>query len=155
MKRSSKAAQPAKKRSRASSKSGPRKRRSTGRGKVIAVVAIALLLAFVGYRFFRGMGMSKPTSRAEESEAPVDHAPPSMGRVVGRWTRTDSPARIEIKSVAENGHLEASYLNPHSIRIQTAAAKQESDYIRVYLKLDDPSDPGSTYRLNYDPNSDV
>ena len=109
----------------------------------------------MGYRFVVGSGINKPTRRPAESDTAAELGPPPMDRVVGRWVRTDSPARFEIRSVAENGVLEASYLNPHSIRIETAAAKQERDYIRVYLKLNDPSDTGSTYRLNYDPTVDA
>ncbi len=155
MKRSSKPAGGAKKKSSTRPKPRPRRLRSSGRGKVVVVVAVVALLAFVGYRFVLGTGSSRESSHSGVKSYEAETGPLSLDRIVGRWTRSDTPARFEIRGVAPNGVLDASYSNPNSIHIETAAAKQERTYLRVYLKLQDPSEPGSTYRLNYDPNLDI
>ncbi|WP_041856072.1 hypothetical protein [Candidatus Korobacter versatilis] len=159
MKRRGRSTGATKKKSGARPKAAPRKRRSSGRGKFFAIAAVVLLLAFLGYRFVIGTGINrKPTpvvAQESRSEAEPESNPVSLDRIVGQWTRSDTPARIEIRSVRDDGRLDASYYNPHSIHIETAAAKKERDYVRVYLKLQDPSEPGSTYRLNYDPALDV
>jgi len=152
--RSSRTAGASNKRSGTKPKAAPRKRRKSSRGIAFAVVAVILVLAFGSYRFFTGTGLNKKTTRNVESESkPVAEAP-SLDRVVGRWSRSDTSARLEIRGVRDNGLLDALYYNPHAVHIETAAAKQERNYVRVYVKLQDPSDPGSTYRLNYDPQLD-
>jgi len=154
MKRSSKSKGTTKKNQGAKPRATSRNRRTALRGKVIAALTILLVLAFLGYRFFAGTGLSRKAIRAVTSERTAASETLSLDRIVGHWSRSDSPARLEIRGVRDNGLLDASYYNPRAIHIATAAAKQERDYIRVYLKLQDPSDPGSTYRLNYDPKLD-
>jgi hypothetical protein len=74
-------------------------------------------------------------------------------RLCGRWDRTDGKY-LEIRSVAADGKVEASYFNPNPIHVAEARAEREGGTIQLLVKLQDVGYPGSTYTLTYDPLRD-
>jgi len=77
-----------------------------------------------------------------------------LHEVVGRWLRSDGSYYIVIKSVDENGNLEAGYFNPNMINVSKAQASLKGSTVNVYVELRDVNYPGSNYKLVYDPSSD-
>ncbi len=61
---------------------------------------------------------------------------------------------IEIRSVGQDGKLDARYLNPRPIHVAKAQATQQGEQTSVYVELDDIGYPGSHYNLTYDAASD-
>ena len=80
----------------------------------------------------------------------VDYRP-----LVGRWQRIDGSYVIEIRRVAADGQLEASYFNPRPIHVSRAAASVFKEHLKVEVELRDTGYPGSTYTLLYDPKRDL
>jgi hypothetical protein len=72
-------------------------------------------------------------------------------KLKGRWVRPDGGYVIEITEVSAEGRMEARYFNPMPIAVSRAEAVQEDDALRVFIELQAPGYPGSTYDLKYDP----
>jgi hypothetical protein len=103
---------------------------------VLAVVSVGLaLVAF--FLFWRG------TIGSEFQQLP------------GKWLRTDGGYVIEIRSVNDDGKMEAGYYNPNPINVSRAEATREQDKVKVFIELKDVNYPGSTYTLRYDRERDV
>ncbi len=77
-----------------------------------------------------------------------------LQKLKGKWLRPDGGYVLDIKSVAEGGKLDASYVNPRPIHVAKAEASQVDDVVKVFIELRDVNYPGSTYDLTYDPQSD-
>ena len=73
----------------------------------------------------------------------------------GKWLRVDGSYVIEIRSVADDGKMDATYSNPKPINVSKARATRTDDTIKVSVELQDVNYPGSTYTLTYDPGEDV
>ena len=111
-------------------------------------VGLALALALVGPASAQGPG---PAAKA----APA----PSTGSISfdvlnGNWVRPDGGYRIEIKGVAANGELDATYYNPNRLPFAKAQATLEGATLRANFELQAGGYGGSTYELTYDPASD-
>ena len=111
-------------------------------------VGLALALALVGPASAQGPG---PAAKA----APA----PSTGSISfdvlkGNWVRPDGGYRIEIKGVAANGELDATYYNPNRLPFAKAQASLEGATLRANFELQAGGYNGSTYELTYDPASD-
>ena len=94
---------------------------------------------------------------AQATNAPVAAATaprPETARLAGKWERADGDYTIEIKSVASDGKLEASYYNPSPIHVSRALAASEQGGVKVFIELQDVNYPGCTYSLKYDPAAD-
>jgi len=75
--------------------------------------------------------------------------------LIGRWQRTDGGYVIEIRRVATDGAMEASYFNPRPINVSQAKASAFKEHLKVEVELRDTGYPGSTYTLLYDPDKDA
>ena len=75
--------------------------------------------------------------------------------VKGRWLRPDGGYVLEIRSVDSNGAIDAAYFNPNPIHIGKAEAARADASVTVAVELRAPNYPGSTYKLTYDPRTDV
>jgi len=73
----------------------------------------------------------------------------------GRWLRPDGGYVLEIRSVDSNGAIDAAYFNPQPVHVGKAAAALNGAGMTVAVELRAPNYPGSTYKLTYDPQSDV
>jgi uncharacterized protein (DUF2147 family) len=91
---------------------------------------------------------------AQQAPAAAAKAAPSLDTLVGRWVRSEGGYVVEIRSVAPDGKLQASYFNPRSIHVGKAEAVRKGSAIEVFIELRDVNYPGSTYTLTYDPKSD-
>ncbi len=73
----------------------------------------------------------------------------------GKWLRVDGSYVIEVRNVAEDGKMDATYSNPNPINVSQAEANRSNDTVTVFIELKDVNYPGSTYTLTYDPGGDV
>jgi hypothetical protein len=74
--------------------------------------------------------------------------------LTGRWLRLDGGYILEIRSVDAAGRMNAAYLNPRPINVAKAEATRDGSTLKVFVELQGPGYPGSTYTLTYDPKSD-
>jgi len=100
------------------------------------------------------------TSKPVPTKPPVEAAPETsksadLQKLVGRWIRTDTPYVIEIRTVKDDGTLEAAYYNPNPINIARAGAKEKDHGLEVFVEFDDVNYRGSTYTLLYDKARDI
>jgi len=79
----------------------------------------------------------------------------ALGKLIGRWQRSDSEYVVVIRSVNPDGTLDAGYFNPQPIKVARAVASEKDGGVTVVIELRDVNYPGSTYTLNYDPKHDV
>lgn len=78
----------------------------------------------------------------------------SFGPLKGRWLRPDGGYVLEIREVRADGGLDVAYLNPRPINVGFAKATREGSKLKVFVELQAPNYPGSTYTLLYDPKRD-
>jgi uncharacterized protein (DUF2147 family) len=128
------------------------------RGVAVTFLAAAIVLS-VGIWWWK-LKFSDVSS-AQNSTALANAANPAAGasnsefeKLKGRWQRPDGGYVLEIKSIADNGAVDAGYFNPKSIRVAKAEVTREGDATKVFIELRDVNYPGSTYTLTYDPASD-
>jgi hypothetical protein len=76
-------------------------------------------------------------------------------RLVGHWVRPDGGYVLEINRVRSSGKLEARYLNPRPIHIETAELRGDDQGIGVFIELKDRGYPGSYYELKYHEGDDL
>ena len=93
---------------------------------------------------------SKPAPKAQPKPQPKA----DFQKLKGRWLRPDGGYVVEIKSVQDNGVLDASYANPQPIKISKANASLDGDKITVHIEFDDVNYRGSFYDLIYNPQTD-
>jgi len=70
-------------------------------------------------------------------------------KVSGRWQRTDGGYIIEIKSVRNDGTMDAAYLNPNPINVSVSEWSRADGRLQIYVELSDVNYPGSFYKLVY------
>jgi hypothetical protein len=75
-------------------------------------------------------------------------------RLVGRWIRPDGGYVLEIKGLAGEAQIEASYYNPNPIHVSRAEVSDLGSTTKVFVELNDINYPGSTYTLTYDARQD-
>jgi hypothetical protein len=124
---------------------------------LIVIVAVVVCLALIRKKNISSD--SEPAS-SEDSRwesmpvAEVVSEPEDLQKLVGRWTRTDSPYVIEIRQVSDDGTLAVSYYNPRSINVSIAKAEIKNGTVDVFVELRDTGYPGSNYTLKYNPGND-
>jgi hypothetical protein len=69
--------------------------------------------------------------------------------------REDGGYVLEIRTISADGKADASYFNPRPINVSRAEAFREGGALTLFVELQAPNYPGSTYRLVYDPARDV
>ena len=75
--------------------------------------------------------------------------------LVGKWIRPDGGYILSVKTVYPDGRVDAGYFNPRPIHVSQAHASPEGSTVRLFVELQAPGSPGSTYDLVYDPSNDV
>jgi hypothetical protein len=134
-----------------------RKRAAAAAGIVLGVAAIG---GAVGFGWWRSTPPNTqpnpPLSQVASTTQPaaVSESKPEFQKLKGKWLRPDGGYVFEVKTVAGDGSIDASYLNPRPIHVARAEASQDGEAIRVFVELRDVNYPGSTYDLAYDPQSD-
>ena len=76
-------------------------------------------------------------------------------RLIGRWVRPDGGYVLEIRTIRDNGTLDAGYYNPRSINVSRAEWRGENGHLAVFIELRDKNYPGSQYTLRYFPEEDA
>jgi hypothetical protein len=92
---------------------------------------------------------SQPTTVAAQPAAMSD-----FDKLRGKWVRTDGGYVLEIKQVANDGKIDAAYLNPRPINVSKAMALSEAGKMNVFVELRDRLYPGNYYKLTYDAGND-
>jgi hypothetical protein len=104
----------------------------------------------VAMLFAGGSGLSA------QNEKPQKQGPEKNGyeRLAGKWLRPDGGYILELRDVGSVGALKAAYYNPKSIKVHRASWQGVEGKLKVFVELRDVNYPGSTYDLQYDPESD-
>jgi hypothetical protein len=122
--------------------------RVTGRVFLAAFVLAALCLSETFWPMAQGA-----LAKSGKSEAPSSKQVDAQ-RLIGRWVRSDGGYILELREAHEGGGLKAAYFNPRPIRVSEAVWSRQNGKISVWVELQDVNYPGSTYRLEYIPESD-
>ncbi|MGH7811709.1 MAG: hypothetical protein ACREP5_15635, partial [Candidatus Binatia bacterium] len=114
---------------------------------VLLTIAVVIALGFWWWKF-------KPASIFLPANPAAATSKFDFQKLTGRWQRPDGGYILAIKSIADNGAMEAGYFNPKSIHVGKAEASRDGDATKVFIELRDVNYPGSTYSLTYDQTSD-
>jgi len=129
-----------------------------------ALIAAAVLLAvgigaaglLLRAREPGGTGAPEASPATQRTAAPAmtAAADSGFGAVNGRWLRLDGGYVLEIRAVDAGGTIDAAYFNPQPIHVARAEATRDGSTLKVFVELQAPNYPGSTYSLAYDPGRD-
>jgi hypothetical protein len=72
----------------------------------------------------------------------------------GSWVRLDGGYVLELRNIADDGTLSATYFNPRPIKVFQAFWATDEGKLAVFVELRDINYPGSKYSLRYDPATD-
>ena len=84
----------------------------------------------------------------------VNVAVSDFEKLKGKWVRTDGGYVLEIKQIANDGKIDAAYLNPKPINVAKASASLKAGKMNVFVELRDRLYPGNYYKLTYDAGKD-
>ena len=126
-----------------------------GQHLILTILVVGMLVA-CGKKENMPANDPSPEANAPTTPASPPSTPnPEARRLLGKWLRPDGGYVIEIKAVDDaSGKLDAAYYNPQPIHVSKATATREGTGIRVFIELQAPNYPGSTYTLAYDPAAD-
>ncbi len=92
-------------------------------------------------------GLLSPALTAET----VPESAMESGEVLhGQWRRPDGGYVIQIKTIGEEGQLEAAYFNPRPIRVESAQWRFGGGTLQLRIRLNDRGYEGAYYLLQYD-----
>jgi hypothetical protein len=77
-----------------------------------------------------------------------------LQQIAGRWVRNDGGYILHLEDVKEDGSLTAAYFNPRPIHVAQAKVRRMEKALTVFVELRDVHYPGSTYTLDYEPETD-
>jgi hypothetical protein len=135
-------------------KSNPHpKQKSTAKTKskrTWLIPVVVILSAVAGVIFWMNRNVIQPNKSTSTPPTQVQQPMADQNQLVGRWVRTDSGGNyiIEIKSVAADGKLDASYLNPYPIKVGRTEWQKKNGSLMIVVELRDVNYPGSIYTLN-------
>lgn len=112
--------------------------------RLITVLAIVIIMAVSGYLLFTSSEVETPAQVTEIQTAQSDPE-----AVTGRWQRNDGGYIIEIKSVRNDGTMDAAYLNPNPINVSVSEWSHVDNRLQIYVEMSDVNYPGSFYKLIY------
>lgn len=101
-----------------------------------------------------GANPSAPPAPTTNASAAATTPKAQFESLKGKWLRADGDYVVEVRNVAADGKMEASYFNPNPINISRAAAVEDGGATKVFIELRDVNYPGWTYSLTYDPKND-
>lgn len=108
------------------------------------------------------LGCGGGTPDAQEETGPSVNAqedatsmPADLQALAGRWQRTDGGYVLEIRSVADDGSVQAAYFNPKPINVSLAQASDWRGAAALFVEFDDVNYRGSTYELLHVPDRDL
>ena len=108
------------------------------------------------------LGCGGDTPGTQEEPGPSVNAqedatskPADLQALAGRWQRTDGGYVLEIRSVADDGSVQAAYFNPKPINVSLAQASDWRGAAALFVEFDDVNYRGSTYELVHQPDRDL
>ena len=129
----------------------PLRNRPPGQGRNIPLLGLALI-------YFAIAGMLPPMAGAASAQGgkPPKKSPgkTDVQSLAGRWLRPDGGYVLELREIKKDGSLKVSYFNPRPIKVFRAKWSRREGKINLFVELRDVNYPGSTYNLQYDPESD-
>lgn len=132
------------------------RRKSPRASRILLGLAGAAAVAGICLILLRQGPESEHTRPAENSlprPGAAGHA--DLQALVGKWIRPDGGYTLSVRHVEPDGRVEAAYFNPRPIQVSRAEASAGRDRIKLFIELQAPGYPGSTYELFYDPGNDV
>jgi hypothetical protein len=85
------------------------------------------------------------------SASVAEHDPESgLGRLAGRWRRSDGGHILEVRAVDERGMLDAVSFEATAIEETRARAWRDGATTMLFVAVHDVDAPGSAYTLTYD-----
>jgi hypothetical protein len=120
----------------------------------------ALAITTVTAIWLLGCGGGAPGPQEEPGPSATEHEqlapkPADLQTLVGRWRRPDGGYVIQIRSIAEDGSVDASYFNPQPIKVSLAQASDWHGSAALFVEFDDVNYRGSTYELVHVPDRDL
>lgn len=109
-----------------------------------AVIGIVGMLWLLG-----GAASAQSGNPSKKSPGKTD-----VQSLAGRWVRPDGGYILELREIKKDGTLKASYFNPKPINVFSAKWSRKEGKIKLFVELRDVNYPGSTYNLQYVPESD-
>ena len=89
------------------------------------------------------------------SASVAERAPGSeLGRLAGRWRRSDGAYILEVRAVDDRGTLDAVSLEATSIEETRGMVWRDGATTTLFVALHHVDAPGSAYTLTYDPARD-
>jgi len=116
---------------------------------VSQLLGLALGLASIGAAMAQG---AAPATKGAGAPAAAEII--KIDVLKGAWVRPDGGYTIVIKSIGQNGRLEAMYFNPNPLPFAKAQAARDGATLRISFELQAGGYGGSTYELTYDSASD-
>ena len=110
------------------------------KNKIILFSLVALIFIIILIYF---------TINNRTNTTPSNRKSPDNNSLIGDWLRTDADYVIKIKSVNDDGIVEAQYFNPKLINIGRANWLANNGDLKIVVELRDVNYPGSTYTLYY------
>ena len=123
----------------------------------LPAAVLVLLLVGIGVIVWAMNRTSTNSAIAPAPAAPATSSTVSADvrhRLIGRWLRPDGGYVLSIKSIAEDGKVDAAYNNPQPIKVAKAQTTQAGGKTALYVELRDRNYPGNYYILSYDPGQD-
>lgn len=128
----------------------------------LPLALILVLAAGAAVFLLRPGGKSVDVPRAELSQTnspsaarEEPKAKPDFEKFKGRWVRTDGDYVVEVRSIDQDGKMDAGYFNPQPIKVAKAEASQDGAATKIFIELRDVNYPGCTYNLKYDAQNDA
>ena len=109
-----------------------------------------LLMGLVVLLSLCSAGFSEPDV-SERTPTAVGLAPSVLE---GKWLRPDGGYVLQLSKAGAAGQLTAAYFNPRPIHVERAEWNRKDGKLGVFVKLQAPNYPGSTYTLTYDAAKD-
>jgi hypothetical protein len=123
----------------------------TTKALTMTTIAAAWMLGCGAADTGTSRGSQPPTAAQEEAAS----EPADLQTLVGRWRRPDCGYVLEIRSVFEDGSVDAAYFNPQPIKVSLAQAADWRGAAALFVEFDDVNYRGSTYELLHDPTRDL
>jgi hypothetical protein len=124
----------------------------------VIFLAVAILVA-LGIWWWNSNSRRNPPEAKALTEAKIANPGAAeskldLQKLKGGWRRPDGGYVLAIKSIGENGAMDAAYFNPNPIHVAKAEASRDGGVAKLFIELRDVNYPGSTYTLTYDAASD-
>jgi hypothetical protein len=127
------------------------KRKSSPASWLLLGLAVVVALAGIYVAFMRQGPAPGPSHQTDGTASPTA----DLQVLIGKWVRPDGGYIISVRSVDQDGRVDAGYFNPRPINVSRAEASVQGKTVKLFMELQAAGYPGSTYELAYDPANDV